>query len=85
MQQVGCAIRVTSTECVLEIGTNPKHPLARVWYQDSWHEPIDFEKATDALVAYLRQLTIKQRVAVLKAFDSVSLDRLSSNLRMLLI
>jgi hypothetical protein len=54
-------------------------------YQDSWHEPIDFENATDSLVAYLRQLTVKQRVAVLKAFDSVSLERLPNDLRVLLI
>jgi hypothetical protein len=38
-------------------------------YQDSWHEPIDFEK----------------RVAVLKALDSVSLERLPNDLRVLLI
>jgi hypothetical protein len=54
-------------------------------YQDSWHEPVDFENATDSLMAYLRQLTHKQRVAVLKAFDSVSLDRLPNDLRELLI
>jgi hypothetical protein len=54
-------------------------------YQDSWHEPIDFENATDSLVANLRQLTVKQRVAVLKAFDSVSLERLPNDLRVLLI
>jgi hypothetical protein len=54
-------------------------------YLDSWHEPIDFANATDSLVAYLLQLTIKQRVAVLKAFDTVSLERLPNDLRMLLI
>jgi hypothetical protein len=30
MQQVGCAIRLTSTECVLEIGTNPTHLIAKI-------------------------------------------------------
>jgi hypothetical protein len=54
-------------------------------YQDSWHEPVDFENATDSLVAYLRQLTHKQRVAGLKAFDSVSLERLPNDLCELLI
>jgi hypothetical protein len=57
----------------------------KVGYHDSWHEPIDFENATDSLVAYLRQLTIKQRVAVLKALDTMSLERLSNDLCMLLI
>jgi hypothetical protein len=54
-------------------------------YHDSWHEPIDFENAPDSFMAYLRQLTITQQVAVLKAFDSMSLERLSNDLRMLLI
>jgi predicted aspartyl protease len=30
MQQVGCAIRITSAECVLEIGTDPKHLIAKI-------------------------------------------------------
>jgi hypothetical protein len=51
---------------------------------DSWHEPIDFENATDVLVAYLRQLTMRQRKAVLKAFDQDSLNRLPHDLRLLL-
>jgi hypothetical protein len=30
MQQVGCAIRLSPTTCILEIGTDPKHLLASV-------------------------------------------------------
>jgi hypothetical protein len=30
MQQVGVAISITSSECVLEIGTDPKHLIARI-------------------------------------------------------
>jgi hypothetical protein len=30
MQQVGCAIRLTPTECVLEIGTDPTHLIAKI-------------------------------------------------------
>jgi hypothetical protein len=53
-------------------------------YQDFWHEPVNFENAIDSLVAYLRELTHTQRVAVLKAFDSVSLESLPNDLRELL-
>jgi hypothetical protein len=60
----------------------PERPAASIH-----DEPVDFENATDSLVAYLRQLNIKQRVAVLKAFKfhSISLKRLPNDLRMLLI
>jgi hypothetical protein len=49
MQQVGCAIRLTPTECVLEIGTDPTHPIAKIRRSlshslevniDGSHEPI---------------------------------------------
>lgn len=52
--------------------------------EDSWHEPCDLEHAQDVLVEYLEKLPKKTRVAVLKAFDSVSLSQLPETLQNLI-
>ena len=52
--------------------------------EDSWHEPPDFENSQDILQSFLQKLPKKQRVRVLKAFDTVSLARLPFELRSLI-
>jgi hypothetical protein len=52
--------------------------------EDSWHEPCDVEHAQDVLVEYLERLKKHARVAVLKAFDPISLSRLPERLQALI-
>jgi hypothetical protein len=52
--------------------------------EDSWHEPCDLEHAQDVLVEYLEKLKKPTRLAVLKAFDPVSLSRLPEGLQALI-
>jgi hypothetical protein len=53
-------------------------------YDDSWHEPCDFEHSQDVLQAYLQHLTKPDLIRVLKCFDCNALSRLPSSMQNLI-